>query len=51
MISKEEGNTKQGFITSKNRFVDRKEGAEIALKSGQVSELKYGPSLYSEDLY
>jgi hypothetical protein len=44
----------QGFITSKNRFVDRKEAYIIAIKSGQIQspsaedELK---DLYSEDLY
>lgn len=42
----------QGFLTSKNRFVDREEGAEIALKSGQIKELKYhNTRLFSEDLY
>ena len=38
-----------GFLTSFNRFVDRKEGAKIALESGQIDkELEY---LTSEDLY
>lgn len=44
-------NSHQGFLTSKNRFVDRYEGARIALESGQITELKYGKQLYSEDLY
>ena len=39
----------QGFMTSQNRFVDRKEGGEIAFKAKQTSELK--TKLYSEDLY
>jgi len=45
------GNREEGFLTSKNRFVDRIEGAKIALKSGQINELKYGKQLYSEDLW
>lgn len=40
----------QGFITSKNRFVDREEGAKIFIDCGGV--LKYSETkLYSEDLY
>lgn len=39
----------QGFITSDDRFVDRKEAVEIALAAGQISEPK--KQLYSEDLY
>ena len=40
----------QGFLTSKNRFVDREEAAEIWIKNG--GELKYSKTeLYSEDLY
>ncbi|MFW6243157.1 MAG: hypothetical protein ACOC2W_03265 [bacterium] len=39
----------QGFLTSKNRFVDRIEGAEIHVKNGGT--LNYGNQLYSEDLY
>lgn len=41
----------QGFLTSTGRFVDRIEGAEIALKSGQIKELSWPPYLYSEDLW
>lgn len=39
----------QGFITSKNQFVDRTEAAKIAYEAGQID----GPSDYliSEDLY
>ena len=46
----------QGFLTSDNLFVDRHEGAKIAVKSGQVV-LKEGETLtdediiFSEDLY
>lgn len=39
----------QGFITSDNRFVDRKEGGQIAFDAKQTKELK--TMLFSEDLY
>lgn len=42
---------KQGFLISKGRFIDRREAADIARKSGQA-ELSYSSDiLYSEDLY
>lgn len=41
-------NHTQGFLTSKNRFVDRKEGAEIAYKNKQCKQTNI---LFSEDLY
>lgn len=43
----------QGFITNKNRFVDRKEALQIALANNQVIDIKQirGNELYSEDLY
>lgn len=41
----------QGFYTSKGRYVDRNEGAKIALECGQITKLSYGKQLYSEDLY
>lgn len=41
-----------GFLTSENRFVDRIEACEIAIKSGQIKEIeKKGTLLISEDLY
>lgn len=43
----------QGFLTSKGRFVNRKEALDIALKNNQVideNEIR-GNNLYSEDLY
>ncbi len=43
------GDYKQGFLTNKNRFVDRKEGAIIAFNADQIKERK--ETLYSEDLY
>jgi hypothetical protein len=45
----EVGEEIQGFLTSKNRFVDREEGGEIAFSAGQTKELK--KFLYSEDLW
>lgn len=51
-VTPEVGEYVQGFLTSKNRFVDRKEGAKIALASGQVEKLDYvDGTLFSEDLY
>lgn len=52
-IESEVGEEVQGFLTSKNRFVDRVEGLEIALKENQVIDLEdvRGNRLYSEDLY
>ena len=39
----------QGFITNLNRFVDRKEAAQIAYNCGQIKSPK--KELFSEDLY
>ncbi len=39
----------QGFLTSKNRYVDRFEGGQIAFAAGQIKEMN--SRLYSEDLY
>lgn len=47
----EAGESVQGFLTNKNRFVDRVEGARIALETGQCKQLQFGKILYSEDLY
>jgi hypothetical protein len=47
----ETGERVQGFLTNKNRFVDRIEGADIAIKAGQIESLKWGKQLYSEDLW
>lgn len=40
--------SKQGFVTTRFRFVDRKEAAEIAFKAGQIK--KQAEVLLSEDL-
>ena len=45
----ESGENVQGFLTSKNRFVDRREAAKIAFEFGQIDFQK--TELYSEDLY
>lgn len=52
-VTTEVGDYVQGFLTSKNRFVDREEGLEIALREGQVLDLDdvRGDQLHSEDLY
>lgn len=49
----ESGENKQGFLTSKNRFVSREEALSIALRENQVMEIKEirGDRLHSEDLY
>jgi len=48
----EVGKYKSGFLTNKNRFVDRIEGGKIALACGQIKKLEYSSTvMYSEDLY
>jgi hypothetical protein len=39
----------QGFLTNRNRFVDREEAAKIALQANQIAEPLL--RLFSEDLY
>ena len=48
-VTPEVGEYIQGFLTNKNRFVDRKEAAIIAFDAGQIEKQKQ--TLYSEDLY
>lgn len=43
------GEAIEGFLTSKDRFVDRKEGGEIAFAANQIPEPT--DCLFSEDLY
>ena len=45
----ESGPEVQGFLTNKNRFVDREEAAQIAFDAGQTETLL--KRLFSEDLY
>jgi hypothetical protein len=48
----EAGEHTDGFLTNKNRFVDREEAAKIALATNQIKELKFSSTkLYSEDIY
>ena len=47
----EVGENAQGFLTNKNRFVDREEGMKIAIAAGQVDETYHKRDLFSEDLY
>lgn len=42
-------NSTQGFLTSENRFVGRKEAAIIAFKANQIPNEK--SELFSEDIY
>jgi hypothetical protein len=50
-----EKNVDQGFITSRNRYVDRKEGYKLQIAAGIKSIdsiMPYmGEELFSEDLY
>jgi len=41
----------QGFILDDDSFVGRKKAADLALASGQISELQHPPNLYTEDLW
>jgi hypothetical protein len=51
-VTPEVGEYVQGFLTNKNRFVDREEGYKIAYTAGQVEgEYREGRHLFSEDLY
>ena len=43
------GESVQGFLTDRNRFLDRKEALDLFKANGGVPEFK--DELYSEDLY
>lgn len=48
----ESGEYIQGFLTNLNRFVDRKEGWDIAKKANQIVRVSGSEgTLYSEDLW
>jgi hypothetical protein len=49
----ETGEEEQGFLTSENRFVSRKEARNIALNAKQIAEREVANrfNLYSEDLW
>ena len=48
-VESEVGEYIQGFLTSKNRFVDREEGARIHRANGHTTDFE--DRLFSEDLY
>lgn len=51
-VTPECGEYEQGFITSQNRFVNRKEAFEIACNNHQLGKTYANQTeLYSEDLY
>lgn len=41
----------QGFITNKNRFLDRKEALKLVKENGQLKKSLIGSELTSEDLW
>lgn len=45
------GESVQGFVTNRNRFVDRYEGMKIAREANQIISDTTFKELYSEDLY
>lgn len=45
------GDSEQGFVTNKNRFVDRVEGLKIAREANQLITETTFNELYSEDIY
>ncbi len=45
------GESEQGFVTNKNRFVNRVEAMKIARDANQIIAETTFPELYSEDLY
>lgn len=45
------GESEQGFVTNKNRFVDRVEGLKIAREANQLIAETTFNELYSEDIY
>jgi hypothetical protein len=50
-VTAEVGHYVQGFLTSENRFVDRKEGLQIAKNSKQIIHKNFLNQLFSEDLW
>lgn len=41
----------QGFVTSRNRYVDRYEGMNLQIAAGLIIDGRSGQPLFSEDLY
>lgn len=51
LIRKPTIDNEQGFVLEDGTYVDRIEGARIAIESGQIEKLQWPPNLYSEDLW
>jgi hypothetical protein len=51
LIRKPTIDNEQGFVLEDGTYVDRIEGARIAIESGQIRKLQWPPKLYSEDLW
>jgi len=51
LIRKPTIDNEQGFVDENGNYLTRKEGARLALKSGQIEKLSWPPNLYSEDLW
>lgn len=45
------GGEDQGFVTDAGRYVEREEAGRIAIAAGQTPALRWGPQLFSEDLW
>jgi hypothetical protein len=45
------GESEQGFVTNKNRFVNRIDAMLIAIEANQIISKTYSDELFSEDLY
>ena len=50
-VESEIGEYIQGFLTNKNRFVDREEAMIIAEEADQIIGYTHSNQLFSEDLY
>ena len=44
-------NAIQGFVTDTGEFLDRVEAAKHAIECGQIKATRWGPRLYSEDVW
>ena len=47
-VQYQQGKQEYGFLTSTNRFIDRKEAYVIAKEQGQLNRYSHGEILYSE---
>ena len=52
LMSDQAGESIQGFLTTKNRFVDRYDAYTVAVDAGQIKhDDKFVKKLYSEDIW